>query len=322
MNLNSAGKGLSPVVPHLIPLEYCTPERAARLLGCEVEDLFHWVEMGVVNLYAEFNGHISNSDLRQIKARRVHCFGIIPGVKIFLGKVLDRTPPEKTIITESLFSSKNAGDYIIESSFDSTEAYRRHGFLDDSDELNSPRFNKLLNKYITFTPNKMNGADIHHIEGFWRIRGISNYRFNGYHDDGLEWDIENSVSWMYSMCINSLNVTNMSERFRFKREDLISLHKHIYMQVDEVGYDDDDVTVECNNISVRNESVRVTNKQCRFIVALLRTHGFTEDDFRGSIGALRRKIAYKIPEIGDPSMDDKTLSDWLKKAGVRDSENQ
>jgi hypothetical protein len=34
---------------HLLPLEYCSIERAARLLGCEVEDLWHWREIGAIN---------------------------------------------------------------------------------------------------------------------------------------------------------------------------------------------------------------------------------------------------------------------------------
>lgn len=39
----------------LIPLEYCSPERAARLLGCEVEDIFHWAAIGAIELYAIFD---------------------------------------------------------------------------------------------------------------------------------------------------------------------------------------------------------------------------------------------------------------------------
>lgn len=42
--------GLSP----LAPLEFCPPERAARLLTCEVEDIYHWAAVGAITLYAEF----------------------------------------------------------------------------------------------------------------------------------------------------------------------------------------------------------------------------------------------------------------------------
>ncbi|WP_275379282.1 hypothetical protein [Xenorhabdus bovienii] len=63
--------------------------------------------------------------------------------------------------------------------------------------------------------------------------------------------------------------------------------------------------------------VHTTAKQCRFIVELLKSHGLDDNDFKGSIEELRRKIANKIPNIGDPNVDDNTLVDWLKKAGVR-----
>lgn len=44
-----------PKIPPLIPLEYCSPERAAKLLGCDVEDIFHWVATEAIKLFAEFS---------------------------------------------------------------------------------------------------------------------------------------------------------------------------------------------------------------------------------------------------------------------------
>ncbi|MGL6352506.1 hypothetical protein ACSZMT_01070 [Aeromonas veronii] len=40
-----------PGLPPLLPLEYCRPERAAELLRCQVEDLFHWAAIGAIRLY-------------------------------------------------------------------------------------------------------------------------------------------------------------------------------------------------------------------------------------------------------------------------------
>ncbi|MFM5838361.1 hypothetical protein ACET68_07590, partial [Aeromonas rivipollensis] len=37
-------------LPPLLPLEYCTVDRAARLLGCEVEDILHWGAVGEIAL--------------------------------------------------------------------------------------------------------------------------------------------------------------------------------------------------------------------------------------------------------------------------------
>lgn len=46
----SSQKELGIQLPPLLPLEYCTVERAARLLGCEEEDIYHWHEVGAISL--------------------------------------------------------------------------------------------------------------------------------------------------------------------------------------------------------------------------------------------------------------------------------
>lgn len=42
--------------PSLLPLEYCTIERAAKLLGCEVEDIYHWQQIGAIEFYCHYDG--------------------------------------------------------------------------------------------------------------------------------------------------------------------------------------------------------------------------------------------------------------------------
>lgn len=39
--------------------KYCTADRAARLLDCEVEDIFHWAELGYINIYIKFDHEFS-----------------------------------------------------------------------------------------------------------------------------------------------------------------------------------------------------------------------------------------------------------------------
>ncbi|MCC8367946.1 hypothetical protein J8V57_17020 [Xenorhabdus sp. PB61.4] len=73
-----------------------------------------------------------------------------------------------------------------------------------------------------------------------------------------------------------------------------------------------------NNTSVEIPARKITYetaKQSDFIVSLLRSHGLTDDDFKGSIGALRTKISKKsdIP----PNLDNNSLKSWLVKANVR-----
>lgn len=50
-----AKTGYQPTLRPLLPLEYCTVERASRLLECEVEDLLHWAKLGFINLYINFD---------------------------------------------------------------------------------------------------------------------------------------------------------------------------------------------------------------------------------------------------------------------------
>jgi hypothetical protein len=38
-------------LPPLLPLEYCTVERAAKLLDCKPEDLMHWAEIAAIKLW-------------------------------------------------------------------------------------------------------------------------------------------------------------------------------------------------------------------------------------------------------------------------------
>lgn len=37
-------------LPPLLPLEYCKLDRAARMLDCELEDILHWAEIGVIDV--------------------------------------------------------------------------------------------------------------------------------------------------------------------------------------------------------------------------------------------------------------------------------
>ncbi|MFH0257040.1 hypothetical protein ACGRL8_08310 [Vibrio rumoiensis] len=46
-------------IPKLLPLEYCTIERAAKMLRCEVEDIQHWIDINAITAYAIFNGERS-----------------------------------------------------------------------------------------------------------------------------------------------------------------------------------------------------------------------------------------------------------------------
>ncbi|CAM8357730.1 hypothetical protein ISO36_04285 [Morganella morganii subsp. morganii] len=66
------------------------------------------------------------------------------------------------------------------------------------------------------------------------------------------------------------------------------------------------------------KKVNTTAKQCRFIAGLLRALKFTDEDFKGSLPELIKKIEHRAPAAAGIVLDEgKTLSEWLRKAKVR-----
>ncbi|WBA08989.1 hypothetical protein [Salinivibrio kushneri] len=60
----STKKKTDAQLPPLLPLEYCSVARAARLLGCEEEDIYHWHEVGAVKLCVELDDETCRATLR------------------------------------------------------------------------------------------------------------------------------------------------------------------------------------------------------------------------------------------------------------------
>lgn len=108
--------------PPLIPLEYCSPERAARLLGCEVEDIFHWASIGAINIYAEFRSPgCSDGEKFLTDSLYIHEELYIPQEYKTVEYICDGVSKEKTIpvgtpppvieITEALYSNSKWFQY-------------------------------------------------------------------------------------------------------------------------------------------------------------------------------------------------------------------
>lgn len=49
------------------PLEFCTIARASNLLGCQIEDILHWMEIGAIFSYGKFTGVESELRFRVYK---------------------------------------------------------------------------------------------------------------------------------------------------------------------------------------------------------------------------------------------------------------
>lgn len=214
----------------LIPLEYCSPERAARMLGCEVEDIFHWASVGAITIYAEFHfheGYPSGSDgflVREIiTEENVPCYksrGISDEDEVvsegyyetphglFYGKmypmVHDCSPyDEKTLDIE----------------------YGPKGFEYDS-SLFIPE------------PNQGMFWRTVYLSGLWAIesRDISMMQFLSPQWDEMLWDIDTTYIGIANndvaidenkIFLQGVKIDGIKERLRIVRDDINKIQKHI-----------------------------------------------------------------------------------------------
>ncbi|HDO1358309.1 TPA: hypothetical protein P2Q89_003827 [Aeromonas veronii] len=92
---------------NIIPLEYCTIDRAARLLDCEVEDLIHWGSIGAVKLFILFDA----VDLKTYEV--LFPVGQVGNLDLDHGASFIEVDKEKRITTPSLGTKNFQGRAII-----------------------------------------------------------------------------------------------------------------------------------------------------------------------------------------------------------------
>lgn len=274
-----------PNIRPLIPLEYCSPERASRLFGCEVEDIFHWVATGAINLFAEFSGYKIDSDHIEL-------------------------------LSDCDWFEDSNSEGVISSYY-------------GPDVNNGNNYRPSLHYLEPYDPSREHEL---RISGLWHVDYDSEFslhvlsRMDGERRCILTAFFEpfkKSSDFKPSLTLYDVLVSDMPARLRIKRDDLLKIQRHInsgeVMNIQSLTPRPDKVHSSNHESAGKTVSTRgrVTRKQCCFIVDLLRAHGLTDTDFKGSIGELRQKIANKIPSIGSLDVDDNTLIDWLRKAGVR-----
>ncbi|MGL6383292.1 hypothetical protein ACSZMU_14055 [Aeromonas caviae] len=302
-------KKTEPVIPSVLPLEYCTPERAARLLGCEVEDIFHWAEIGSITMYAEFGGleqevhkpdgliveHIST--IGELKAIRVErpTGTIIDGVK-------------EIIITEQEF----------------TRVYTPPAFLGMNSNGNNPIITNDY-RYCSLSSNTNNeqGRIMVWPTGFWEVSGFRDHRICG---KDFHYNLMSLTAEMAPECfmvLSGVAETDISWRYKVKREDLLKLNDHIYsgkLMATTLSKYEIDRSIDLRNSTTNlssSEPTRITANQSKAIVDLLKTLGYTLDDLQGSTEALQQKIARNGHSTQLSSVTPKTLRAWLDRADAR-----
>jgi hypothetical protein len=296
----------------ILSLEYCEPERAARLLKLEKEDLFHLVEVGVIDIHAEFNGDAIAFDNKPMVAERVSCSGVIDGIALY-GRATDTHPEaEKIKISQESFSSNIPVAFQIETSFESPWMYINNDVGDNIfPECESPSTLKISSyESITLLPKPGdNGAIICDIKGFWKVHGIKEYRLGGYDDVNVDWAIEYSHS-KYSIILYNVNDSIFSLRLRFKQEELIKAYHYIHRN----DRDDED-----QQHTTKNQALSDNNAGKRAEVLAAALYLIYEE--QGNLNLSSAKLAGKVIDLGYKLFEGKecpftsrTVEDLISKA--------
>ena len=311
----------------LIPLDYCSPERAARLLGCEVEDIFHWAAVGAITLYADFYDHELNAGMSDgFMTEEIFIDETVPSHKVRDIDHHELSALAEEVINQQKINGLSGLTYLTslrECKFDTLPPDEHCTAVDYG-----PKGFRYGTKFYLRQPNDGVWARHVYISGLWAIDKSNVFRAQipVPLDTDMGWDItatyiDGQDPDPVGIELLGVVVSNMEQRFRVVREDLLRMQQHMLTgEVMPKHFSKprpEKAHSSPNDFNQAARRGRVTSKQCCFIVELLRSHGLTDDDFQGSIGALRLKIANRIPGFGDPQVDDNTLIDWLKKAGVR-----
>lgn len=274
----------------LLPLEYCRIDRAARLLGCEEEDILHWGATAKISL-------------------RIHADHVPLG-----------TPPDNEEVT-----SKKTVIYTGEKRLEVASVLRAGGVFKIS-KYASASFDSLRCEGESEALFSVGRAIL---TGLWRVphqtiekiyHGTSGYTFPVYEhycrrgSCQLE-GVRTFTGFGYGC--EQQDFARARNNLIVMSDDLALLYKHISSRQpipDKKGQASADIEVVASAEEIKP---RVTANQSNAIVELLMAHGFTDKDFRGSIEALTQKISSRGLSDTLVSVDKNTLANWLRKADVR-----
>ena len=285
----------------LLPLEYCTLDRAARLLGCEVQDLIHWGSIGAIRLC--LNGAGS-------------------------GVLLDIEKADKAKNTEEI---ANFVRTIYEDSYDLTRISLYSSF---DTSTSSDYFHDDL---VKMTAQEVCEVPVY-FDGFWAIDpfyilDISNILadigYMGAIDDEIKIfsPLPDENGWIYRGIIHIPNDHRVSEpklnEVYIIRPDLEKLHKVIHGEgvLDNI-YNNSALARKNREQELKSlpeNTPRVTAKQSDMIKALILINPELENFVENANGLLtefEKQCAKK--GVKTPVSDAKTIRGWLDRANIRE----
>lgn len=291
------------------------------MLGCEVEDIFHWAATGAISIYAEFYEHEFDPDLSVgFLSAEVYVDEGIPCFKEDLGSFDEFevcatvTQPDGTILQYKTAPCNFDTEPFSKKTMSLT--YGPKGFKHSVELLLEWPSEGLIDRRV-------------YISGLWAIarHNINKVISLPTAEWGqMLWNLEANYTasdnpqeneCMPVVELNSINVEDMQNRLRIIHEDMKKIQHHMLSGAIMPPVNTLMRPAKKNKSENKSENGRVTHKQCSFIAELLMGYGLTMEDFRGSTTALRQKITRKFPDFESKGYDDNTIRDWLKKAGVR-----
>lgn len=290
------------LIKKLIPFDYCTPDRAARFLECDVEDIFQWYQKDVINLrvFLDFDTDVA--------FRKLEVYGPLPATLIHPNHP-DNSFEEVIVSNELLKSNYGKDELLMAPSFSYDGPQGRISYDKDEVLLKFPP--QLFMEFSKATDDEITAV----LSGFWGVY-VSRTYLDKIFKPGCANDLGPELLTFYAyfgdaeVLLKDVQISNFIDVLFISKDDILKIQKAI-LQSNEKHYLPEELT------NKERGGERTTAKQCVFIVSLLRSLGLTDDDFKGSIGALRKKISIKSKWVADLNLDDKTLAEWLKRGGVR-----
>ncbi|MGY9520967.1 hypothetical protein ACTM6F_06120 [Citrobacter freundii] len=299
-------------------LKYCKVERAAEILQCKLEDIFHWAYTGKIQIC--------------IKVHDLPCKLLFPSLAysqhhdllMFLVKYMAAERPSEVI-----------KEYHPDSYANSLVSVYPETVFDFHDENDVIKIAEILSEASGYP---------FRIDGLWVVdssyfcedylfseppvlgKFVSNdFLMMAKMVDVLEMDMPSSSKDLFLTTSFSLKSPDHIDEEDFKAmvgvlDSPITLSvKNLYLtkgQIENIYQAGANGSWNIDSLDNDEKKVRITTKQSTFTVALMRKLGFSDNDLQGSITSLRNKIAREIPDAIVPD-DDKSMIEWLKKGGVR-----
>ncbi|USP10159.1 hypothetical protein L1S45_00570 [Aeromonas dhakensis] len=336
----------------MIPLEYCTPARAARLLGCELEDIFHWYEIGAIKLFLKLdkdcewpsggsgfvcnNVYFDNVMLGELchqgeyGTTDVEYMGIGNGTLHSYGtNVIFHISDE--LNSEDLDSEKinECDEFVAETDDDETEQTleEQHGLwvklerydlpvIEESDTPSEKKAKYESLKRLAYISYKV------WTSGFHEVSIPYTYLRAGFMKGFENIEMIGTVSLKIDICdksiyIDGAHIEDCASLFRVCSDDLLRMKDSIASGNALNKYVRDTPPSHENIYSDIDAPVRVTDKQSKAIVDLLTSLGYTPADLKGSTEALQQKITRNGHSKQLSSLTAKTLRTWLGRGEGR-----